>query len=752
MAQTFIGNLILRLQENVSAGAKKATNALKGVDQAAAGIGRNAAGAANLKRALDGIAASAGKLNAPWGVGLQSQLQRLGASAAELDKVRQSWDQLQARLAAGGISGKLRSNEIAAWRLAVAGNLTAVRAEADRTRQSLVGLGDQVRHLARTGSLLAGGLGTAILGRAGIQASATYEDLKIALEGKNWGADVNKAILAEADRVAARFGQSRATALETLMDAAVSSDKPTDALAKSDTYGRALVLENLYSGPGKAAEGVRNLDKARDGLGIESPEAVRQFFDGYYRAKSILGADLNTDQYRQAIQYARTAGKAVTPEFLATTLPSMIAESKGGDAGTRLRAAFDQFVTGRASKEAKQRQVEMGIRKEDGSLVDEADFRNPIAWVNDVVAKRLEAEGRLKRDADGRVSGDGKVQLAKELGLLTNNRLSSDFLYGMIDQAAQYERQRRQMLNSKGGLDSADKVMAESPTMAWRALEASLQNVASTVGETVMPVIVPGLNMISGAFNSLATSLQAMDPSTVAKLGATGLGLYGITKLLAPAILAKKALDVAGAAGGNAGAAVAGAGGGAAAGAAGAGGAGLAARLLRVARVGGWTSLALGFYDLLSRGYEPEKGDIDTVKPGEAHNNYLKKRRKAAAAWKEEQDDQFQSALPWSETNRETRRAKAFTELGQQKPGVDTSALDDAQAKAAETQTKLAGLNTTVKPGVDTSALREANALLDAALSKLNQLGTVASAAGSRVGSAISRELRAAQSDYGVAP
>lgn len=94
MAQTFIGNLILRLQENVSAGAKRATGALKGVDAAAAAVGRNASGAANLKRALDGIAASASKLNAPWGVRLQAQLQRLGASASEIDKVRASWDQL----------------------------------------------------------------------------------------------------------------------------------------------------------------------------------------------------------------------------------------------------------------------------------------------------------------------------------------------------------------------------------------------------------------------------------------------------------------------------------------------------------------------------------------------------------------------------------------------------------------------------------------------------------------------------------
>lgn len=753
MAQTFIGNLILRLQENVSAGAQKAAGALRGVDKAAAGIGRNASGATNLKRALDGLAASTGKLSAPWGANLQQQLQRLGASASEIDKVRSSWDQLQARLAAGGIGGRMRANEIAAWRLAVAGNLTAVRAEADRTRQSLIGLGDQVRQLARTGGLLAGGLGTAVLGRAGIQASATYEDLKIALEQKNWGADVEKAIIAEANRVAVRFGQSRATALETLMDAAVSSDKPMDALAKSDTYGRALVLENLYSGPGRAAEGVRNLDKARDGLGIESPEAVRAFFDGYYRAKSILGPDLNTDQYRQAIQYARTSGKAVTPEFLATTLPSMIAESKGGDAGTRLRAAFDQFVVGRASKAARERQIEMGIRGSDGELVDEANFRNPIAWINDVVAKRLEAEGRLTRDADGRVSGDSKVALAKELGLLTNNRLSSDFLYNMIDQAGQLERQRRQMLNSKGGLEGADKVLAESPTMSWRAMEASLQNVASTVGESVMPVIVPGLNSLSGGINSLATSLQGMDAGTVAKLGAAGLGLYGLMKVLGPVALAKKLADTAGGTGlpGEAGK--------------GAAGPSRMSRIMEAIRSGA-SRVPAGIGGFLKNGlvggavYGAGTWSIDKllgVDPSKLPDT-------SPGAILKRLGQDFVDIRSWLGTNPATAPAGTYNGWTVQEHlrqnnerlmkggSVDTSALDQAQAKAAETQAKMDGLNTTVKPGVDTSALLEVNALLDAALTKLGQLGNAASAASARVGASVGRELRAAQSDFGVSP
>lgn len=747
MAQTFIGNLILRLQENVSAGAQKAAGALRGVDKAAAGLGRNAGSAARLGKALDGLAASAAKASAPWGANLQAQMQRLGASASEIDKVRRSWDQLQARLAAGGLTGKMRTNEIAAWRLAVAGNLTAVRAEADRTRQSLAGLGSQVRDLARTGSLLAGGLGTAILGRAGIKASATYDDLKLRLNQTGWGAETEKAMIAEANRMAARYKLSRATALETLIDAGISSDKPIDAIKKSDTYGRALVMESLHSGPDAAADGVRNLDKARDGLGYESPEQIREFFDGYYRAKSVLGKDLNTDQYRQAIQYARTAGKVVDMEYLSTTLPSIIAESKGGDAGTKLRALFDQMVVGRASKKALAKQEEYGLRDKNGALIGEELFRNPAAWINDVLAKKLEERGVLKRDAEGRVDKEGRVALAREIGQLTNNRLSSDQIYQLLDQGQIYERQKRMMKQSKGGLDGADQVLAQSPTMSWQALQSSLQNVASTVGETVMPVIVPGLNSISGGLNSLATSLQAMDAGTVAKLGAAGLGLYGLMKVLGPVALAKRISDAAGATGlpGEPGKGAAG-----------------PSRMTRImdsirsgasrvpAGIGGFLKNGLvggAVYGAGSWGIDKMLG-VDPAKlPDTSPGAILKRLGKDAA-----------SVMPWHGTNPAT--APAGTHSGwtvqehlrqnneRLKAGsVDTSGLDDAAAKATTAgQQMKAALDVSARPTVDTSLIDSALEKARQLVSTLNQAGGAASAAGDRIG----RQLRAAQTDYGV--
>lgn len=124
------------------------------------------------------------------------------------------------------------------------------------------------------------------------------------------------------------------------------------------------------------------------------------------------------------------------------------------------------------------------------------------------------------------------------------NRLSSDFVYRLIDQADLYERQGRQMRESRGGLDSADKVLQESPSMSWQSLQSSLQNAASSITEPLWSTILPSLNGLSGGINSLATSLQSMDPGNLAKLSAIGVGLFGVSKFIGPLLLAKKALEL----------------------------------------------------------------------------------------------------------------------------------------------------------------------------------------------------------------
>lgn len=75
MSRTFLGQLILRLQDQMSGKAKRAATDVTG----------------SMKMIEDRARRLAGT---QWGVGFQRQMEKMGASAKEFDLVRRSWDRL----------------------------------------------------------------------------------------------------------------------------------------------------------------------------------------------------------------------------------------------------------------------------------------------------------------------------------------------------------------------------------------------------------------------------------------------------------------------------------------------------------------------------------------------------------------------------------------------------------------------------------------------------------------------------------
>lgn len=775
LAQTFIGNLILRLQENVSVGAKRAANALRGLDAAAAHVGKSNSGAAKLKQQIDGITAAAQRMaSAPWGANVQAQFNRLGASAKDIDKIRQSWDALQARIGAGGLTGKLKSNEIAAWRQSVVGHLTSVRAQARSTQAAFAAMHRGITNAMKP-VYTAAGLGTGAyvagrLGRSGLTSASERQREYFRQQMASIPGGERDAIAQRSAELTQRFPSVDATQIMEMARNArnMMGDTPR-GLAVLEEMVKGLVTLQSTKGTDAAGSEISRLLKGIDNLGQNSAGQLgvnntKQIIDGLIKAVQIEGRDLDVGKLFDFARRAKIAGPGLSTDFIFGTAPAMMQDMTAEGFGAALSSAYKSFVVGDRSQAGKtymREQERLGLRSgleinKRGGIVSKGEFvgadllaRNPFEWVKQYLMPALAKSG---------VDINDDQAVTKAVSGLSANTNATGMLARMVTQREQIERLIG--LYSKAmGTAAATEAAGKDPFVAYQGILSSLNNLASAIGEGVMPTIVPGLNALSGAINSLSGGIQKMDPTTLTALGGVGLagGLYGGYKIMsgvAAMLSAGPALNLAA---GNltaaavalqGGAAVAGAGGGAAAGAAGAAGAGWAARLLGVARVGGWAALAYGFYDLLSRGYEPEKGDIDTVKPGEAHNNYLKKRRKAAAAFKEEQDAQFQSALPWSETNRETQRAKAFSGLGA-KTEVDTTSIDAAQNKAASAGAEiLKNLGVRVAPTVETSSI-------DAAIAKARELVTTLQRAGSvgaAVGASIGREIRASQSDYGVAP
>lgn len=764
MAQTFIGNLILRLQENVSAGAKKAAGALRGLDATARQIGGNGSGAAKLKQQIDGITAAAQRMaSVPWGANVQAQFNRLGAGAKDLDKIRQSWDALQARISAGGLTGKLRSNEIAAWRQSVVGHLTAVRAQAKSTQSAFAamqrGMANAMKPVYTAAGLGTGAYVAGRLGRSGLTAASERQREYFRQEMGGMPSDEREKIALRAAQLSQQFPSVDQTSIMEMARAGRNTMGDTDrglAILEAMTKGQVTLqsargVDTASTMMSRLIRGIDNLGQNASGeLGIRNTQDI---IDGVIKAVQIEGRELDPGQLFDFARRAKIAGPALDTKFIMNAAPAFMQDMTAPGFGAALSSAYQSFVIGARSVNSRATLAEqrrLGIRQGPGhgTLVDSGEFgRDPYSWVKKNLIPRLEQDG---------VNLSDDTAVAEAVAKLSNNTNATGLITRMIQQREQIDRLMGLYAGSKG-IAAAPEAAGKDPFVAYQGILSSLNNLAAAVGEGVLPTIVPGLNSLSGAINSLASGIQKMDPTTLTALGAAGvaggafLG-YKVVSGVAAILTAGPALNLAAgnltaAAVALRGGAVAGGVGGAAAGAAGAG-AGWASRLLGMAKVGGVGLVLAGLYDLLSKGPEPDAGDIGAVKPGQAHNNYLEKRRKAAAAFKAEQDAQFQSALPWSESSRETRRGEALSGLGRTQ-AVDTSSIDAAQAKAASAGADIVkSLGVSVAPQVETSSIDAAIAKVQQLLNALRGVGLAGSAAGAAVG----RELRAAQSDYGVSP
>lgn len=818
MAQTFIGNLILRLQENVSAGAKKAAGALRNLDAAANQVGKSGSGAAKLKQQFDDITASARRFaSVPWGANVQAQFNRLGAGAKDIDKIRASWDALQSRISAGGLTGKLKTNEIAAWRQSVVGHLTAVRAQAKSTQSAFAamqrGMANAMKPVYTAAGLGTGAYVAGRLGRSGLTAASERQREYFRQQMSALPAGERDQIAQRSAELTQQFPSVDATQIMEMARNArnMMGDTPR-GLAVLEDMVKGLVTLQSTKGTDVAGAEISRMLKGIDNLGQNSAgqlgiDNTKQIIDGLIKAVQIEGKDLDVGKLFDFARRAKIAGPGLSTDFIFGTAPAMMQDMTAEGFGTALSSAYKSFVVGDRSQAGKtymKEQERLGLRSgltlnKRGGVENKGEFvgadllaRNPFEWVKQHLMPALEKSGVDLKDDQA---------VTKAVSGLSANNNATGMLARMVTQREQIERLIG--LYSKAmGTAAAPEAAGKDPFVAYQGILSSLNNLAATIGEGVMPTIVPGLNALSGAINSLASGIPNMTPLQKAIAGgyaatagiygavAVGRAIWGLTTAGvalngSAAALTSAAVALRGGAAVNA---VGGAAGGAAAGGA---AAGWGARLLGMSKVGGVAALIAGYYDLFSKGPEPDAGDVDTVKPGQAHNNYLEKRRRANDAFKAEQEAERERVLPWSESNREARRGQALTDVGRRNheatdpeelrkkaslgssvldrlkppaapvpeasvapaamaaPQVDTASIDAAQAKAASAGAEIVkNLGVSVAPQVDTSNIQSALALVQQLVAALRGIGPAGAAAGAAVG----RELRAAQSDYGVSP
>lgn len=724
MARTFIGRLVLSLQDSMSGKARTA--------------------ARNVDSAVDQINQAGRRLGStPWGIGFQRQLDRLRLSPREFAQVQRSWDRLHAHIQSKGLRSALARSEVANWRAATVANFARVRAEMDTTERRARRMREALSQALRPGYVALGGYTGAYMGGLALRQAFTA-----ASEGQRVQAEAHFAGLSEGERgainarseeLAERYRMPIATVFEVLKDASLNMPSTESALELAEPMTRSLlVLANLHGSADRALAGLRKFNRSMDNIEKISPEEYLPMLEGYMRMQQVIGTDMDPGAFEQAIKYSRAAGKVHSTEFLTMWLPQLISQVGGSNAGTQLRAGFDQFIVGRASKQALSQQRALGIRGDDNALLQEDLFgQNPIVWFNEVLLPQLEKRG---------VDTGNEVELARVIGQLTNNRMSSDFVMTAL---LSYEQMLRiiERAQKAMGTDAADQVQDRNPFASWQGFADSLKNLSAAV--LPMESISSGLNSLADSINDIARAVRRNPELGKLGFGAAAVGAVGGTYLAGRAVwglvtagtnLNSAALALQRAAAMQ-GAATAGGGAWGRAGAEGGKG----------STVVGWRGLlgrALGYGSALMFGWQMIQAGLQSQE-NKFHDS-LNRHSTGAERFPDGGAGAIERWQSGQQGQQPRRGAWADTGLGVPSSPFDKQReLDALRAEADSTGRAVQNsLSVTARPEVDTSSLQRTLGLIEQIRAGLAGLSSSAARAEARV----SNELDRTYSDFGVAP
>ncbi|MBZ9678241.1 hypothetical protein [Mesorhizobium sp. ES1-1] len=667
--------------------------------------------------------------SAPWGQSFERQLHKMAAGAREIEVVRRSWNSLLKDIAGRGLAAALKKSEISAWKTATLGEMAAVRSSMRQTEKEALRIGRALKGALRPAYVMAGGYTGAYMagtwGREALNAASEAQRVRAEAKFSGLSGSEQTQITTRAEELSGKYRLALADVLGMLKETTLSMPSVDAALKVSDANARAQLILDTAFGSGAGAQGIRAFAKSMDLLERLDPDRYTSMLNGFVKMQQILGKDLDPEGYYQAVKYSRTGGKVGSDEFMSIYLPMMISEVGGSNAGNTIRAGFDQFVVGRASKKALGAQERYGLRSEDGKLLGQDEFgTNPIKWIYDVLLPQLEKKG---------VNTQDKIELARVVGELSSNRLSSDEVIGAILNKQQVFRYLDKRVPNAAGLSAADDVQNVNPFAAYSGFKDSLANLSDAV--LPMESIGAGLNRFADYINAFTKKVREGDPAVIGGAGIAGaaiaaFGAWKVTTGIYALATAGPALNEAAAA--LTAAAVAQRGGVPGAGGSPAGGgAGWLSALGLTGTTGLWAMLVNGLGDTPGGTFDEQVNNQKLARQGLRRMLGLGSGRPTHFQEHERDDSLY---------------GKMF--VSPQRPGGIASMLNPPDPM----QPILDGMDkvnsTTAAPKIDPSSIDEAAAKANALLATLRQIGAAASAAVS----AVDAQMRRAHTDFGVVP
>lgn len=592
MARTLIGQVEIRLKDQLTERAKRATEALRGLKGAA-----DALGAGTRMNALSGsfltIAREAQSLKAALAglqvpAGAAADIRRLASSGRNLSRLTADVNALAGamRSLGGGITGNLGLDRVRS-------EIAALRAEIRRFNAMPAGGGASRGPSLRPGAPgLPDGLRPPLLrpGLPGVPGSATAAQVlgypgagpalnRVGRTGIGVGFDLQRQ-----NTLDYQAGLDRGESQEVRRLAIQQSRRrmQVDATTLHEVFREAMIgmggragggmgkLRDLAPdvadgitqmmtryGPERAVEQFRAFFRGADVLDRnDRADVMRELLHGFTRAQGVEGAEFNYRDLYNAARYSKSAGQALSNRSLYTELPVIMGDVGGSRAGTELGSLYAQLIGDRATNKAKEEQRRFGIRDDNGVIGREM-LSDPGEWARKVLMPGLQRNG---------VDINDPRQVVEAVNKVVSNQIVAAMLSRAITQRDRIRERQQQYDLAPSGREGADNVERMDGRMALEAVMAQarnllgagfepileefrgpMRNLATTLNEWAEQVraspqeVVAKFKELAGTIGGIAIALGGLKVASVVAMGAAGPALLNSARALNAAAAALRA-------------------------------------------------------------------------------------------------------------------------------------------------------------------------------------------------------------------
>ncbi len=258
-----------------------------------------------------------------------------------------------------------------------------------------------------------------------------------------------------------------------------------------------------------------DFDQLIKGLEIKSvtqnPKQFREYMEGIAKGINVFGDTLKPYQYYEMFKYGRQATSGLSEQFILSTAPTL-AQQLGGSSYGRAVSAFNAAVVGGVMKHSSLKEFQRlgliapedldylktgeakGLKPGKGLIGWQTAQADPNSWVRDYLIPALDKLG-VKDKAD----------VMKEVSTLFQNQLAGQMVSLLATQQARIEKDA-DLIRKAPGLEAADKALREDPTIAWQALNASIESLTAAMMQSVN--LASGMTSVAQAISRFTSDLE----------------------------------------------------------------------------------------------------------------------------------------------------------------------------------------------------------------------------------------------------